>query len=346
MIRHPSACILLTLAVFGCSSSEKTHDQPATGITMAMDECGLHTGYLGDENCIKPPPPDQGFQVHIGPSDYDNPEAIYVLQPSQEATDTFSAVSGNDQPRYFFYRQYRMRPTAHHMIMTLPNEPNPGGTFFVVPGPRIGTANRSEDYPVGGIVAPEDKDVGLPIPAQAAIAVSFHTINIEDTPQLREMWVNFWYKDASEVKEPAIDWFNGLDLSLDVPPLTQVTLTYTCSVDAPGRLLWLYGHRHANNVRFTAKRTRGSQTDVIYDSNKWEEPLLLEYASNVTNPAPDLAAGVEGGWNGILDLAAGDTIEWDCDIDNQQNIHLHSTDNTYTGEMCIIDAEAVGSSCR
>ena len=65
------------------------------------DECGLKTGYAGDDQCILPPPPDKGFQVHIGPSDYANPEAAYLLQPGEERTSDFSATSTNDKEIYF-----------------------------------------------------------------------------------------------------------------------------------------------------------------------------------------------------------------------------------------------------
>jgi len=213
-------------------------------------------------------------------------------------------------------------------------------------GRRIGTANRSEDYPTGGVIAPEDMHVGLPLNAHAPINVSYHTINVEDTPQLRELWVNFWYRDASEVTEPALEWFRIGDPLFTIAPLATATLgPYTCNVGAPGRLLWLYGHRHANNTRFTVTRTRGTQVDTIYDADKWEEPLLLEYSTSVTNTAPDIAQGVEGGWNGILDLAVGDVITWKCDVTNKNNATLRFTNNTFTGEMCIIDAEAVGATC-
>jgi hypothetical protein len=88
------------------------------------------------------------------------------------------------------------------------------------------------------------------------------------------------------------------------------------------------------------------QRDVIYDSYHWEEPLLLEYNSRTQNPAPDPARKVEGGWSGILDLRTGDKIEWFCDIVNRTDSTLRFTNNTYTGEMCIVDAEAVGSRCN
>ena len=71
---------------------------PAPGVMTAGD-CQLHTKYAGDEYCILPPPPDKGFQLHIGPSDYDNPEPQYILGPGQETTVDLPAVSTNDKDR-------------------------------------------------------------------------------------------------------------------------------------------------------------------------------------------------------------------------------------------------------
>jgi hypothetical protein len=307
---------------------------------MAMNECGLNTGYPGDEHCILPPPPNMGFQLHIGPSNYTNPEAAYVLQPGQEATTSFPATAGNGQDVYFFYRQYRLRPSAHHVIISTSNGQ------ISQEGRRIGTANMSQDYPSGGVIAPEDVGVGIPLAASAAISVSFHAINVGGTPVLRELWTNFWYKDPATVTEPATEWFEVGSVTFSIPPHSQTTLgPYTCTVSGAGRLLWLYGHRHANNTRFTVTRIRGLQRDVIYDANHWEEPLLLEYASNIVNPAPNVPIQ-EGGWSGILDLMAGDRIEWSCDVNNQTNGTLRFTNNTFTGEMCIVDAEAVRSTCQ
>jgi len=317
-----------------------TEPPPAPPTVPPTQGCNLHTGYAGDEQCILPPPPDKGFQLHVGPSDYANPETAYLLQAGEEKTTDFSVTSTNDQNIYFFYRQYRMRPTAHHVILSAAN-----GTD-VTGGRRIGTANASEDFPAGGVIAPEDKTVGSPLSAHSPVTVSFHAINTTDKPQLRELWVNFWYRDPNEVTEPATEWFNMGSTSFAVQPHTATTLgPYTCTIQGDGRLLWLYGHRHANNVRFTVTRVRGTQRDVIYDANKWEEPLLLEYSSLLTNHAPDIDNGVEGGWNGILDLKTDDKIEWQCGVVNDHDTVLRFTNQTYLGEMCIVDAEAVGSNC-
>ena len=134
----------------------------------AMGECDLHTQWPGDEYCILPPPADQGFQMHIGPKNYDSPESIYILQPGQElTTDTFNTTSTNDKEVFFYYRQYRMRPGAHHNIITS------GGGGDSGLGQRIGTVNTlAEDYPQGGIVAPENEGVGIRLKANAPMSAT------------------------------------------------------------------------------------------------------------------------------------------------------------------------------
>lgn len=304
---------------------------------MAAQPCNLNTGYEGDDKCILPPPADKGYQLHIGPTDYKNP-GVYLMQPGQEETTDFPATSTNDKDVYFFYRQYRLRPTTHHAIITAGNVGGIAGLG------RIATANASGEYPANGITAPEDMGVGIKLAAHSSIDVSFHTINTGSTPQLRELWINFWYKDG--VTQPATEWFNIGNPVFSVPPHTSTTLgPYSCTVSGSGRLLWLYGHRHANNTRFTVTRIRGGQKDVIYDADKWDEPLLLNYSSLVTNPAPNIPT-TEGGWNGILPMQAGDVVQWSCNVTNNNNTALSFTEQTYLGEMCIVDAEGVGVNCQ
>jgi hypothetical protein len=323
----------------------KRSERPAPGAPMAMNECDLHTQYPGDEYCILPPPPDQGFQLHIGPSDYDKPEDKYLLQPGQEPTSDFQAVSTNDKKVFFYTRQFRMRPGAHHNIIT-----TVGAGNFADVGRRIGTVNSlAEDSPKDGIVAPENASVGIPLDPNSTINVSLHSINTTEKTQLREMWVNFWYRDPSEVTEPAEEMFQtggiaGTTFSIQARQ-DKVLGPFKCTVQGDGRMLWMYGHRHANNVRFSTWRNRGSKRDLIYEAYNWEEPLVLEYASTVTNHAPDLSKEIEGGWNGILDMKSGDVIEWECHVINKTDKVLRFTNNTYDGEMCIVDAELVGANC-
>jgi hypothetical protein len=307
---------------------------------LALGECNIKTKYAGDEYCILPPPPDKGFQMHIGPKDPNNPEAQYILQPGQEITSDFGTTGSNDKQIYFYYRQYRQRTGAHHNIITSGS----GGDSGL--GQRIATFNvLAEDYPKGGLIAPENKDVGISLGAHASINVSLHSINTTEKPQLREVWVNFWYKDAAEVKEPVKEVFAIAPMGV-IAPGADVKTNGSCSVAAAGRMLWAYGHRHANTVNFTIWRQRGGMKDLVYQSYNWEDVLQLEYASNVMNPVADMPMGTEGGWSGILDTKPGDQFVWTCHVINKQNTSLAFTNNTYTGEMCILDSEMVGGGCN
>lgn len=314
-------------------------------IPYAMDECDIDTGFPGDEYCIKPPPDGEGFQLHIGPTDYANPDPMFVLEPDDESTDNFPAISGNDSNIHFLFRQFRMRPGAHHMIVTAGGTPGGGGAEMFG-GRRIATANASQDSPVGGIIAPENQGVGIPLVPNASINVSLHSINVTAQPLIRELWVNFWYRDSSKVTEEAEQLFASGDVTFAVAPGDDVILgPYSCDVQATGRMLWFYGHRHANNKRFSAWRVRNGQRDLFYEGLHWEETLLLEYTSLITNPTANAAMGIEGGWSGVLDLQAGDKLEWECHVVNEQEVTLRFSNNTYTGEMCIMDAELVGTRC-
>jgi hypothetical protein len=329
----------------GTGGAEDAGTMQPEGVPYAMDECDIDTGFPGDEYCIKPPPEGQGFQLHIGPSDYANPDPMYVLEPDDESTDNFPAISGNDSNIHFLFRQFRMRPGAHHMIVTAGGTAGGGGNEGFG-GRRIATANASQDSPVGGIIAPENEGVGIPLGPSADINVSLHSINVTQEPLIREIWVNFWYRDSSKVTEEAEQLFATGDVTFAVAPGDDVILgPYSCDIQAPGRMLWFYGHRHANNKRFSAWRVRGGQRDLFYEGLHWEETLLLEYTSLITNPEPNAAMGIEGGWSGVLDLQPGDKLEWECHVVNEQEVTLRFSNNTYTGEMCIMDAELVGTNC-
>jgi hypothetical protein len=315
-----------------------------------MDECGLHTNYPGDDHCILPPPKDKGFQLHIGPSNYDNPEPQYILKPGEETTNDFPTTSSNEAKVFFYVRQFRMRQGAHHNIITTSGRGAAvagGAGLEGGLGRRIGTTNHLvEDSPKGGIIAPENKGVGIPLDAKSRINVSLHSINTTDKPMLRELWANFWYKDASEVTEEAEEMFQTGSVTFAVQPKQDTVLgPFRCNIQGNGRMLWFYGHRHANNVRFSAWRIRGAQRDLFYEGYNWEEPAVLEYASTVTNATAVRDKQIEGGWNGILDMKQGDVLEWECHIVNKTNGVLRFSNNTFTGEMCIMDAELIGANC-
>jgi hypothetical protein len=91
----------------------------------------------------------------------------------------------------------------------------------------------------------------MPLAANSPIEANVHAINTTGEPALREVWVNVWYKDPNEISKPAIRWFMGGDRDLVIQPRQTVTWVPDGARSKPTAVYsWLYGHRHANNVRF------------------------------------------------------------------------------------------------
>jgi len=296
----------------------------------AMDECGLHTQYPGDEYCIKPPSADKGFQVHIGPSDYAKPDPKYVLQPGEENVVNMTAMSGNDKDVYYYYRQYRMRPGSHHVIMS-------------VGGRRIGgVQNLARDEPNNGVIAPEDQDVGITLAAHVQMTANMHFYNFTDKPMLRELWVNYWYKDAASVKEPAVPAFSMTGVTAAVAH-SHVVVGASCPITGNGRALGLYGHRHLNNVRFSIWHTTGGKRDLVFEDYDSQNPGALEFNSLAMNPAPNPMAKTMGGASGMLNLKQGDTLDFECEIVNNTDKNFFGANEAADDEMCILIGDTVGA---
>jgi hypothetical protein len=310
--------------------------KPGGKPALAMDECGLKTQYPGDELCINPPPAEKGFQMHIGPSNYDNPEPEYVLQPGEEVTETFTEVSGNTKDIYYYWRQYRMRPGSHHLII---NASGGGGGGLGV-GRRVGgSSNMAKDNPEAGVIAPENEGVGMPLAANTMLSNSLHYFNITDKPIIKEVWVNFWYRDEADVTEPTNEVFSMLGMGIQ--PGERVQKHGQCEVTAPGRLLTIYGHVHAHNKRFSVWRTRGSDKKLIHEAYDWEHPHVSEFSSTVTNPM--VGGGADGGFSGVVDLEVGDLVEFECDILNDTDAVFLGANEATDDEMCIMIGDSVGT---
>jgi hypothetical protein len=305
---------------------------PAQGAKpgIAMDECGLDTQFEGDEYCILPPPKDKGFQLHIGPSNYDNPEPEYILQPGEENVVTMDAVSGNEEDVYYYYRQYRMRPGSHHVIVS-------------VDGRRIGgIQNLARDEPDNGIIAPEDEGVGLELKARSMMNVNLHYYNFGDKPSIREIWVNYWYKPAESVTDVSRPIYSMTGVTAATAK-SHVVVGATCPVTGNGRVLNLYGHRHLNNVRFSIWRTSSGKRDLVFDDYNSEHPGFMAFNSLAMNPAPDPMAKKFGGASGVLELKDGDTLDFDCEIINNTDKNFIGLNEAEDDEMCIMIGDSVSA---
>ena len=351
-----------------------TNNQYAIRCIDAMPN--FKTPFPGDEYCILPPPPDQGFQVGVHPggnrgyweklwagdySLYRDPEVTgpYELPAGGEIVQNYDAAfEGPAEQRYFYRRQFRGRYGSHHGTADFSKKRvevegwQDNGDFMFTAAPLITVQNAHTDFPQSSLeIAPEEMGVGYPV-SSSGVYLNLHHFNSTDKPLLRESWINVWYVPADEITKMA----QSLTVLLEVNyPIGKVT-SNAGSARATGetQVLSLYGHHHAWTTRFHAwiERT-GAHDELIYDSyNFWDMPTF-SYNSLVKNPTPGME-GLAGASSGPITLHTGDVIRFECRVDTTQKradelgVELPSAplrygNQVFDAEMCLLMGQATGA---
>jgi hypothetical protein len=332
---------------------------------------GYSTDWEGDEYCLKPP--DHGYQLHVGPSDFSNPDevAMYTLPPGGlDASDPRAGTLGSGQPDVdwcyyqktpnaepFYSNQYysHMRPGSHHQIIFALNGSVPDSSGVDDCGARnqgviggasfLAGATRSvQDAAMFG-GAPEDARIASETPAHQQVSINLHFVNITDTPKMMEIWVNMIAIDfpSAEITNriKAIEWYGGVGMA--IPPNAHETIQGaadgSCQPPEDLRILGVTGHVHASTTRFAMfmQRAGESTKTQIFEDYNWTEPTVFRFNSTTTNTAPDPTSKTPGsGISGQLMAKAGDTFTWECEIVNNRKVTLTFSDRAYDGEMCNV----------
>lgn len=316
------------------------------------NDCGIHSGYPGDDLCIPPPDPSEGIQLWVGPTDYDNPDAVapYLLEAGGENVVCFNSEPV-DGGFHYLEQKNRMRSGSHHMLIGLQDAAGreAGPTSECDLASRIGSVPGSQtprrDFLADGF-GPEDEGLARWFPESAIANFQLHYVNTSDEPVMREAWINLYFKDEAEVTNPLNSVFLVGDLSVAVPPQQrQLTpLSFSPSLEESTRIFELTGHSHAHNERFSAWINRGTADEVlVYESYDWAEPDVLRYNTVTDNPPPDPVAKTDGGVSGLLFIEPGDTLDFECEVNNTTDATLRFANEAYTAEMCLLSGGYVGA---
>lgn len=73
------------------------------------------------------------------------------------------------------------------------------------------------------------------------------------------------------------------------------------------------------------------------------ESTAFNYDSLTENPLPDPDKMTDGAVNGILEVENGDVLKYSCQINNTTMNTLRFANELYTGEMCNLFGQAVGT---
>ncbi len=334
--------------------------------------CNLHTGYPGDSLCILPPDPAQGFQFHYGPKNYADKSEVakYLLQPGEEKTDCVFVPGTNARTAYIEEYHSRLRPGSHHLLNYVqptsgaprassgPEACNQTQNFRMLFGATSAVMDVARTSP-----GPENAGLAVKLDPNQQVVLQLHVINASSAPILREAWANFRYADPKTVTElgDPIQFMAGVVSSIPVGTtvINKGTATVPTNAAPDFRLVAAIPHYHAHTSKFVAYKTIGGKRELLLAQynplGHLAEPTLVAFDSATQNPVADDATHTDGAYSGIVHLAPGDTIDWECTQTNDGvgaggqtfTTPLQFTDQVYTGEMCNlfgIYAPTTGSS--
>jgi hypothetical protein len=312
------------------------------------DPCGLKSGWSGDEYCLLPPAEGEGIQIHIGPSDFKNMAEIqkYAIKPGEEFDNSVAADIPLTEEKFFQRMRVQMRPGSHHWISTVTDGKienkfydDTGCNGATTVGSMGGGQNLIYDNPPGGIPAPENAGLGRSVKGNGSLCMNLHSYNFTDKEQMREIWINIYFIDEAKVTQKAqgIGMVGGLGLMLG--PGMKKEAAYTGTFMADGRIIQLFGHRHAWTPRFAV----WLKDKLIYDSWSWQDSVTFNYDSLSMNPPIKTESKVDGAVSGAVEFKAGDTLKFTCFIENNSEKTLGFSNQVYDGEMCNLWGSAVGA---
>ena len=338
------------------------------------------TVYPGDNYCILPPDPTKGTQIGLHPQGEGDAwiQAMMKQDMSGYTVDHgpgWTLPSGGEEERNImvkhtnmagnYYRIYnRMRGGSHHMIVSSVESSGatftwgPGGADGLFNGKTIPGAERPDDNTPQAVTMPEE-DVGLyrELPANVIVQYNMHHFNSTDKTILKEAWQNVWWTDNA--KTP-VNYIQGLSLLQAVGTFANpgeiVDMHYSTTPAGPIRILGLFGHRHAWTTNFSAWVERGGKTELLYQSFDWFDEPTYQYNSQVKNPLVKTEARSDGAVSGVVNVAAGETLHFNCHIEYtdaraqevnspvtpEQNGALRFANQAFTAEMCILFGASVG----
>jgi hypothetical protein len=314
----------------------------------------LDTGFMGDDACIAPPAPDEGFQIHIGPDDYDDPADVgqFTLPVGGESAQCWSYHTPNDQERNYQGYVFSGRPGTHHVFNSLlANEVTDGGGFHVCVDAGLGNSSgrigglpgAGRPYVARRRPAPENEGLAGVVPPNAPAEADMHYFNATDGEILREFWMNIYYIDPSKVTDTVkgIRGMGGLSWTvLPIPANADQVYKYECPLTVAGRLVSMQGHFHAHGVRESAFIRKADGTRIpVFEMFDYAEQASFAFDSITTNP--EYTGTDDFGYTGILEIEATDVLEWECHVRNGAT-PLRYTNSVQEGEMCNIFGGFVG----
>lgn len=261
---------------------------------------------------LAPPPDGEGLQL----------VSSLHLEPGAEALDC-RYLALPDQPIEIARFEHAYTSGAHHMLLYptrfRADEVELDRSFDCTAGGDLGQTgilyggSRSE----GALPYPDG--IAVKQPAGAVVLLESHYLNAGEAPLDAEVRINLWYAAAPAAIEAGTLFLRDWAIYLEPAP-AEGSAAMSCEIPSPVSLYYSVSHMHRRGLAFDARLVRaGEEPRSLYQTTSWADPV----------PTPEVP---------LLELAAGDRIEFDCTYRNDRPAPVVEGRSADRDEMCVFIA--------
>lgn len=238
----------------------------------------------GTNEIVSLTPPEQGFQLHIGPFEVKpgTEREIFNYQPFSNSADIFVRsfeVSMSPGSHHFILYRFEEDDRPEPWVFRDVYKENGNIRWSTLKSMRrrifiLGSPYRFHDYSY-----PEG--VALRLPPNDGLDLNTHYINRHSHSIEGEVWVNVHTVPPSEVLHEARPlYLESQDIELPAHQIT--TLEKSFLFDQRRYIFFLFSHAHKHNTSFSVYLIGGPRDgELVYFTRDWEHPYYL-------NPDPPL----------------------------------------------------------
>lgn len=235
---------------------------------------------------LPPPAPGEGYQISTG---------LFTVAPNFERELFIYRRLGNPSAIYVNRIETKMRSGSHHLVLYnfhgIPNNIKPA--FDVIRDIRRpdNSMDNAAMQPMGyhqfvsGAMTPHESyqfppGVAIKLPANFAIDMNSHYVNVTSETRTGEAFANFYTVDSSQVQKIAKPLFLNYDQFV-LPPNQRTTIVATHRMPARRSIFLLSSHMHKRGEKFVIKISGGPRNgEVVYTSTDWEHPPVKIFNDN------------------------------------------------------------------
>ena len=228
----------------------------------------------------KPPPPAQGFQLHLEPFPIEagtEREILYPIRPPFDETvyvDKIEVFMAEGSHHFDFYTTQAVDdlPEGVAINFNTPEEGiNPEWLSIAIRHSLNFTILAFTQDPEQTITFPDGVAIAIS-PAGQTFILNSHYINLSGVDTLfGEVVVNLHTIPENQVRHIAV-LFGDRNKNISVPPGETRTTTKVWRSPADVNVIMLTSHMHRHGIRFVIERING---EVVYENDDWDHPKVV-----------------------------------------------------------------------